>query len=218
MKCKYFGMSVVASLSLGCLPSAQAQVAKEAKQQVVEYAADLLPMNSGVTGLKTIGKASFIIDGDVLKIHIKVSGAPANIEHWQHFHGFKDNRDAVCPTKAADSNRDGILDLIETESSAGTTMVPFNDDPVAMNIPANTYPKASAQGTFGYRETVSLKALTLAFTKAFNDKELALDRRVIFIHGVPPANSLPSSVASLGPIPAHVTLPIACGKIRRLTH
>jgi hypothetical protein len=35
----------------------------------------------------------------------------------------------------------------------------------------------------------------------------------VYIHGVPSATQLPSSVASLGPIPAQVTLPIACGKI-----
>ena len=36
------------------------------------------------------------------------------------------------------------------------------------------------------------------------------------MHGVPLATKLPSSVASLGTIPAQVTLPIACGKITRL--
>ena len=40
---------------------------------------------------------------------------------------------------------------------------------------------------------------------------------VVFIHGIPAASKLPASVASLGPIPAHVTLPIACGRITRPT-
>jgi hypothetical protein len=38
---------------------------------------------------------------------------------------------------------------------------------------------------------------------------------VVFIHRVPSATKLAASVASLGPIPAQVTLPIACGKIER---
>jgi hypothetical protein len=40
---------------------------------------------------------------------------------------------------------------------------------------------------------------------------------VIFIHGIPAASKLKASVASLGPIPAQVTLPIARGKISRVT-
>jgi len=35
----------------------------------------------------------------------------------------------------------------------------------------------------------------------------------VLIHGT--VNTLPGSVASLGPIPAQVTLPIACGTIER---
>lgn len=179
------------------------------------YVAHLQPMNSKVSGHDATGEARFTIAGDQLTISIDVQGVPPNIEHWQHFHGFKDGRAAACPTAAADLNGDAIIDLIETESVAGTTMVPFNADPVAMNVPSNTYPKASADGSFKYTKTVSLKAMKGAFGKAFGDADLHLDKRVIFIHGVPPATTLPGSVASLGTKPAQVTLPIACGKIER---
>jgi hypothetical protein len=54
-----------------------------------------------------------------------------------------------------------------------------------------------------------------AFGKAFEGQKLDLDKRVVFLHGVPSDTKLPASVASLGPIPAQVTLPIACGKIAR---
>jgi hypothetical protein len=64
-------------------------------------------------------------------------------------------------------------------------MVPFNGDPAAMKIPSNTYPKASAGGSYRYRKTVSLKALKAAFAKSFGDPDLDLDRRVVIIHGLP---------------------------------
>jgi hypothetical protein len=94
-------------------------------------------------------------------------------------------------------------------------MVPFNGAPAAMQIPTETYPKASAKGSYSYEKTVSLKALQAAFAVAFGGQDLALDRRVVFIHGVPATIKLPASVVSLGSIPASVTLPIACGKIER---
>jgi len=179
------------------------------------FVAHLHPLNSTVTGLQTSGEARFTVIGDKLTIRITARGLPPNLVHWQHFHGFADNRAASCPGAAADVNQDGIVDLIETEPAAGTTMVPFSEDPVAMDVAHGAYPKASVGGTYTYQETVSLSELTAAFAKAFNDPMLDLDRRVVFIHGVLASSHLPASVASLGPIPANVTLPIACGRIER---
>lgn len=180
------------------------------------YVATLHSMNANVTGHQATGEARFTVDGNALTISITVTNVPPRIEHWQHFHGFKDNRSASCATPAADKNHDGIIDLIETEPASGTTMVPFNADPAAMKIASNTYPKASASGSYQYHKTVSVKALKEAFAKKFSDQDLDLDRRVVIIHGVPSATKLPASVASLGTIPAQVTLPIACGKIERV--
>jgi hypothetical protein len=198
-------------------PSALAAAAP-ADNRPTAYVAKLHPQNTKVTGLKTTGEAKFSLSGDALAITIKVEKLPPDIMHLQHFHGFKDNRDASCPPEAADKNGDGIIDLIETEPASGTTMVPFHDDPVSMEIVRDTYPKASADGSYDYEETVSLKNLSGAFAKAFDDKELDLERRVVFIHGVLPTTKLPESVATLGTIPAQVTLPIACGKIEREHH
>jgi len=214
MIARFFCTAAIASFAYA--PSALAEPATKADTQPTVYAAQLQPMNAKVTGLETTGEARFSIDGDTLTISVKAEKLPADTMHLQHFHGFKDNRDATCPTEVADVNHDGIVDLIETEPTSGTTMVPFHDDPVSMEIVRDTYPKAGADGTFQYENVVSLKDLEAAFAKAFGDKELDLDRRVVFIHGTLASTKLPASVASLGTIPAQVTLPIACGVIRRV--
>ena len=173
------------------------------------------PLNTSIAGGETTGRARITVRGDALTITVRVNGAPPGIEHWQHFHGFADGRAAACPTAAADVNHGGVIDLIETEATSGTTMAPFNGAPAAMQIPTETYPKASAKGGYRYAKTVSLTALQAAFAKAFNGQHLDLDRRVISIRGVPNTAKLPASVASLGSIPASVALPIACGRIER---
>lgn len=180
------------------------------------YVAHLHAMNTGVTKTSTTGVARFTVDGDKLTIDIRVHGAPPNTVHWQHFHGFKAGQPASCPTASADANHDGIVDLIETGKASGTTMVPFITDPASMDVAHGTYPTADAHGSYHYHETVSLKALDAAFAKAFPGGKLDLAKRVVYIHGVPADTSLPTSVQSLGPIPAQVTLPIACGKIERV--
>lgn len=42
-------------------------------------------------------------------------GNAPNMMHLQHFHGFPDNRNSICPTAAADTNHDGVIDIHETE-------------------------------------------------------------------------------------------------------
>ena len=207
--------SMLAAAATVCAGTTTADTAARADAAGAVYVAELHPLNADIAASDTIGKARFTVRGDVLTITIDVKGAPPDIEHWQHFHGFKDGRVATCPTAAADANHDGVIDLIETEATSGTTMVPFNGAPAAMQIPTETYPKASAKGSYSYEKTVSLKALQAAFAVAFGGQDLALDRRVVFIHGVPATTKLPASVVSLGSIPASVTLPIACGKIER---
>lgn len=209
-------LCTAAIASFACVSVAMAGTSTKAESETIVYAAQLHPMNAKVTGAETTGEARFSIDGDTLTISVSAEDLPPDMMHLQHFHGFKDNRDATCPTGTADVNLDGIIDLIETEPASGTTMVPFHDDPVSMEIVRDTYPKAGADGTFQYQKTVSLTDLEAAFAKAFGDKELDLDRRVVFIHGILASTKLPASAASLGTIPAQVTLPIACGEIKRV--
>jgi hypothetical protein len=216
MRAQLLCAAAIASLAYVPATLAGTPATKADSQPTIVYVAKLHPVNTKVTGFETTGEARFSIAGDTLTISVSAQKLPPDMMHLQHFHGFKDNRDASCPTEAADVNHDGIIDLIETEPTSGTTMVPFHDDPVSMEIVRDTYPKAGADGTFQYEKTVSLKDLDAAFAKAFGDKELDLDRRVVFIHGILASTKLPASAASLGTIPAQVTLPIACGEIKRV--
>ncbi len=180
---------------------------------VATYVANLDPLNTNVKKMNTTAQAKFIMTKDSLLVMIDVKNAPPGIEHWQHFHGFANNNDASCASAADDKKGDGIIDVAETEPVSGTTMVPFNGETEEMNIGSDTYPKAGADSAYHYETKVSLEKLRASFKKAFGDSMLDLDRRVLYIHGVPENSNLPKSVASLGDIPAHVTLPIACGKI-----
>jgi len=198
-----------------CLPAAvaEAQATPANSRAATTYVAELHALNTKATGMQTAGEARFTIVGDSLTISVTARHVPPGMMHLQHFHGFTTSQNATCPTAAADVNHDGVIDLIETEPTSGTTMVPFTADPVSMEIVTDSYPKASADGTYQYRKTVSLSALEAAFAKAFNGQKLDLNRRVVLVHGVPPTTTLPASAASLGKIPAQVTVPIACGKI-----
>lgn len=189
----------------------------QAENADVTYKAELSPLNSKTTGSDASGEATFTISGDKLTIRITAKGVPPNMEHLQHFHGFaKGDWTSECPTTRNDKNGDGIIDIVETEPVAGTTMAPFDADPIGMSAVNDTFPRAGADGSFSYEKTVSLKALEAAFAKKFPGQQLDLDRRVVFLHGIPASTKLPATVASLDHIPAQVVLPIACGAIKKV--
>jgi len=164
-------------------------------------------------GAPPVGMVSIRRKGDSLEFNLRGTGFDREM-HLVHIHGFAeaDPREAVCPTMAADTNADGFVDLVETRPIAGVTMVPFNDDPAGLKLQAETYPKPSEAGKVAYRKNVSLKALESAMEEQFGTSP-ALDRRVVFIHGVPEDTDLPASVESLEGVPAHVTIPVACAEL-----
>lgn len=186
------------------------------KAEKVIYQADISPLNAEFIGTETQGTAEFIIVGKVMKVTIDIKGAPANMAHWQHFHGFEDGSLADCATADADKNDDGIVDVVETEEVSGTTMVPFNENPAEMEVGADSYPKTDADGNYHYEVEIPMKNLKAAFADAFGDNGLQLENRVLYIHGVPNDTELPESVSSIADIPGQVTIPIACGKIEKI--
>lgn len=204
-------ISLSAAIMLAALTGAGA-----AQESDGTWRADLAPLNTDASGAEAGGTATLTILDDKLTIAVNAEGTPPGIMHLQHFHGFAEGDEAShCPLPEADANGDGIIDVVETEPLAGTTMVPFHDNPVSMQIVADSYPVGADDGTYHYEKSISLAELRAAFSKAFPDQELDLERRVVFLHGVPEDSALPDGVQSIGDVPAHVTLPIACGELRR---
>ncbi|MFW6330130.1 MAG: hypothetical protein ACOC3J_00255 [Gemmatimonadota bacterium] len=176
------------------------------------FIAQLSPLNSDLLDDSPAGTATLEVTGDSLVITVLAEGLPPNMMHLQHFHGFEDGAAARCPTSEADENGDGVVDVTETAPLAGTTMVPFHDEPTNLEIDAQTYPRADSEGAYSYRQAVALEALEAAFEDRFGGG-LALQDRVVFIHGVPEGTALPETVQTKAGLPAHVTLPIACGEL-----
>lgn len=207
-----FSMTTLAS-AIALTVSVGMGAAQEADRT---WSAELTPLNVETTKDEASGTATLTVSGDTLTIKVDATGTAPGMMHLQHFHGFTDGDAAsACPGADADANGDGIIDLIETEAEAGVTMVPFHDDPASMEIVADTYPTADDAGSYSYEQSVAFPALEERFAEAFPGQQLDLDRRVIFLHGVPEGTDLPDTVQSLGDIPAQVTLPIACGTIVR---
>ena len=129
------------------------------------YVAKLAPLNADKIGTSASGTANLeIVDGK-LNVTIDLAGLSPNLMHLQHYHGFIDGKDATCPTAASDANGDGYIDLVETEPTSGTTMLPFHAHPATLEIANDTYPVADKSGAAHYTHTDDVAALDKALKR-----------------------------------------------------
>jgi hypothetical protein len=196
-----------------------------------EYEANLHPLNAaaqqsqdpdradGARGVAR-GKATFTIRNGQVVAMVSAMGLEPAMIHPQHIHAA-----TTCPPASADVNHDGYVDVIEGVPFYGPILIPLDSD--IGSQAAGTFPTASGvRGIFEYAAATPL-ATMLADLNAvdpnptdavikLNGAPLALENRHVVLHGVDAATALPSSVASLPGLPAYLTLPVACGEIRRV--
>ena len=158
-----------------------------------------------------------------MQVFMTVNGAPQRISHIQHIHAG-----TACPTTAADVNADGFVDVVEGVPAYGPILVNLDSDLASFDAGSTLFPKASAAGIYSYNEKTSFNSFLTdlqqpdqnpddAIVKLGAGEVLNLASRHIVVHGVAMNTNLPTTVASLGDIPSHITLPVACGTIARMT-
>jgi hypothetical protein len=166
------------------------------------------------------GKAYFTIRNGQITATVSALGIEGGMIHPQHVHAASN-----CPPASADVNHDGFVDVIEGVPFYGPILIPLDDD---LTSQANgTFPTASGlEGRLSYQSSASFAAMladlnapdpnTSDAVVKLDGAPLALATRHVVVHGVDPNTPLPSTVASLPGVPAFLTLPVACGEIRRL--
>ncbi len=178
------------------------------------YFATLTPVNPQLSPPDVAGKATFDVEGDTLHIMVHVDKAAPWVVHAQHLHGFVDGTAAQCPDSSNDDNGDGIVDDHEAEAVTGPPLIPLNADPVALDLAAETYPKADDSGTYDYDVKVSLSDLEKALGDSTGLTGLDLTSMVLMVHGALPDAALPADLGT--GTDAHAPLPILCGRIEIL--
>ncbi len=203
-------------LALSVVSLAHAQNQYKADSGADAYVAEIKEMNPQLTEAKVSGEAIFIIADGNLNITLAVKGVAPNLMHLQHIHGFIGGGSATFPPAKADTNGDGIIDLLETHKYTGKTLIPFNGTPIDLEIKSDSYPVANKDGLLTYQISIPLDKLEAAVKKQYGIDKLTLEDRAIFIHGIPEGKKLPDSVQSLPGVPAYITVPLACGIIKAL--
>lgn len=213
-------ITVLAALTLTVAPVAVIALAQDTALAAdcpdgATLCGQIKPMNAEAVQQSPGGVVAVTRQDGTLEIMLEAKGLSPGT-HLAHLHGFQNASPqlATCPGPEADTNGDGIIDLMETAKDAGTTLIPLTDDPTSLAIKAEGYPSAGQDGRASYSHTVDMAALEKALRGKYGTPP-ALETRVLFIHGVAEGTTLPDSVQSLEGVPAEVTLPIACAELRK---
>ncbi len=183
------------------------------------YRVVLKPLNSGSAGF-TSGVVEIKIKGDDVSVFSSVTDSPVGVKHLQNI-----ITSSHCPD--TDTNSDGFIDIAETLIH-GQILIPLDSDLDEQLEGMDFGPIANDEGSYVYRKSSSLSKLLSdlhAFdpdpldkvVKIFPEHDLNLSDKVLIIHGVDSSLNLPPSVATMGALSKEQSLPIACGKINRLT-
>lgn len=179
--------SVDLQTSLDTEKSAEAAKAKM-------YTVDFTALNgSGVSG-----SAELTLMGDQLTVKVFATGLEPNMVHPQHIHGFTGNkRNSMCPTPAADTNDDGLVDLVEGLPSYGGVLL-------ELYVPIDEFPVADANGVLTYERTFNLGETEFEEEgELISQSDLSpLQNRTIVLHGMTVNGEYVA------------TLPVACGQIK----
>lgn len=177
------------------------QRSSNSNSKIYKVKLEALNPDAGYRAVK--GVANLRITGDKLTVQVNANGLQPGMLHPQHIHATDS-----CPPPAADTNNDGFIDVIEGVPFYGGIFIPLDADLADLSFQTSFPEPKNNAGAITYKESASVDEL-----EAATGEDLNLEGRHIVLHGVSSETNLPESVQSLGGLPAHLTLPVACGEI-----
>jgi hypothetical protein len=195
-------LAVALSLSLVSVAFAQGT-----NQKV--FMADLNPLNhSGAQGHAVLQK-----DGRQLDTKINSHGLAPNLPHAQHIHGMA-QAISECPTLAADTNDDGLVNTAEGLPSYGPIQVSLTtrgDTSPDSALAVDRFPAANSDGLVNYKRTFGVSAKV-----ARNLGDFAIVQHGVDLNGngVYDFSAGPSELDPT--LPQEATIPANCGVIDRV--
>lgn len=155
------------------------------------FRAALAPENTSVS--TAVGTAEIGISGDELTAKIRMGAAKAGT-HAQHVH-----TGTRCPTPADDTNGDGVVDATEATAVYGGVLLALDSDLAG----GGTFPSGI---TYNYDQSASVAQVLTNLGLG----SLALEGKVVNVHGVPDSTNLPATIQG-----GKAAFPISCGVLTK---
>lgn len=180
---------------------------QERSSQMVEatpgtYYAVLRPVNIHSNGFLPYGQATFSLQNDLLQVSTVLDDDQA-VPHRQTLH-----MGSRCPSASDDTNGDTFIDYNEAMAVVGQPVMPLDGDLNSQTAGEGVYPRGIGMT---YNRTASLSKIN-----ADLGMKVGFEGRVVLIHGTSFNPNLPTSIASFQGEPAHISLPVVCGILKKI--
>lgn len=180
---------------------------QERSSQMVEatpgtYYAVLRPVNIHSNGFLPYGQATFSLQNDLLQVSTVLDDDQA-VPHRQTLH-----MGSRCPSAADDTNGDTFIDYNEAMAVVGQPVMPLDGDLNSQTAGEGGYPRGIGMT---YNRSASLSKIN-----ADLGMKVGFEGRVVLIHGTSFNPNLPTSIASFQGEPAHISLPVVCGILKKI--
>lgn len=182
------------------------------------YYGVLRPVNFHSNGFIPYGMATFTVKGGQLQVDISMDD-DQRVPHRQSLH-----LGSRCPNVADDTNGDGLVDYQEAIAVVGPVIMPLDGDLNSQMAGSGIYPSGSSMT---YSKFASLSKINADLWKADEDPSdqviklnqgtsIGFEGRVVLIHGTSAQSSFPTSLSSFRGEPAHLSLPVVCGILKKI--
>ena len=187
------------------------------------YATVLRPLNKNIH-MPSLGTAAVQRDGDTFSVFVKMKSGQRGTNFKQAIYTGR-----RCPDIKDDLNKDAYVDINEALVAIGQIVIPLDTNIDSQSGGSNNYPRGDmASGSFFYRATASFERMfadlktpdenyTDNVIRLGADDGLTFPGRIILIQGVNQKFFLPPTVATDGVENAHVTIPLACGVLWKVS-
>ena len=197
-------------------------LACESDDDVAIYRASLFQINPQQAMTVASGNAEVVLHEEDNRVEITLLGMGLDgVSHPSFIWS-----DRGCPTRAADANDDGIVDIAEGRIAYGNILLPLDGDITTQNMEPVTFPFGTAP-IYG-SSAVLIDVLDAVdgpdtdendfFVSLELGEDLALDTRTIVVHGVS-ANTLVARPLAAGMQGLNLpsTVPILCGTLQLIS-
>ncbi|WP_122261338.1 hypothetical protein [Ornithinimicrobium cerasi] len=206
-------LAVVAAVTaVGAAAPASAGHDRNPSERVATYAYGLAPVQAESVPNSQAGGSTRItaLPNGKVQVSVQAWGLAPLLPHAMHLHGFTDQADLGCPGPAADSDGNGLVNVIEGAPSYGgiiASLTTSGDTSPSSALALDRFPVADADGRLSYTRTF------------VNGDSLAnADTAQVVVHGIDLNTSGtydfdagPSELTDQAPLEA--TLPVLCGGI-----
>lgn len=186
------------------------------------YRAKLQAVNPTISP-RVNGSLTLLRERGELVAHLRFSGGPASILHVQNVHvGTR------CPNIKDDLNKDGYIDAKEGAAIYKDVIIPLDDDLNSQFMGLGTFPVADEYGFYSYSRVANWDKFMQdlheedinpddVYIKQQAKQEFTVQDMVVVVLGVPQETTLPDTVEGMGRLNKYQGIPVACGKISKLT-